>query len=257
MKTAILIFLISAAWTVSAQTNEPTRKKHAAAAILSVSETNENICCRYPLRVFGSGATANLTPLFKWWSQHASDAPASLDGDITNSRPLAAWHRIIGEKVTDTGYSWVVEAEVYTNPGVRLKERIFLKNPPTAEEQLFYSLKTELAAAIQQMTNDQRAYQSDTRAAQRAETRAQTVRVIRKKNQANPAQTASQDQQVAADALTDQQQLAQAVPLAQKRLNAIPSKNGRYVLDCFALAAGKTKEGVPIYDLGGVDVNSP
>ena len=161
--------------------------------------------------------------------------------------------------VGDADTSWVVEAEIYTNPGVRLKERIILKNPPTAEEQLFYSLKTGLAAAIVEMTNDLHLYDTDTKAAQKAEGRPRIVRNTRSaRNQINQnAQTASQDQQTATAALSDEQELAQAVPLAQKRLNLIPAKNGKYVLDCFALAAGKTKAGVPIYNLGVVDMNSP
>jgi hypothetical protein len=261
MKTVILIFLMCAAWTVSAQTNQVTHKKHTGSGSFSdFTQTNQDACCRYPLRTFGSAANVNLTPLFKWWAHHGLEDAAGADAGATNGRPLAAWHRITGNHLGDADSYWVVEAEIYTNPGVRLKERIMLKNPPVAEEQLFYSLKSELAAAVQQMTNDLRLYQTDTKAGQQAEARAnKRVRNTRNaRNQASQnAQTASQDQQTAAAALTDQQQLEQALPLAQKRLNAIPAKNGKYVLDCFALAAGKTKAGVPIYDLGVVDINSP
>ena len=260
MKTVILIYLTSAAMTVSAQINQAVHKHHAGTGTVSdLDSTNQNACCRYPLRRFGSASTVNLTPLFKWWSQHGLDDPAGAEAPATEGRPLAAWHRISGNHVGDADSSWVVEAEIYTNPGVRIQERIILKNPPTAEEQLFYSLKSELAAAVQQMTNDQRLYQTDTKAAQKAEARAKPVRNTRNaRNQANQnAQTASADQQAAVAALSEQQELAQAVPLAQQRLKAIPAKNGRYVLDCFALAAGKTKADVPIYDLGVVDINSP
>jgi len=260
MKTVLLIFLLGAAWTAAAQTNQAIHTKHAGTGAFSnFTQTNQDICCRYPLRTFGSAANVNLTPLFKWWSHHGLADPAGAEAGVTDGRPLAAWHRITGNHVGDADSSWVVEAEIYTNPGVRLKARIMLKNPPVAEEQLFYSLKGELAAAVQEMTNDQRLYQTDTKAAQQAEARAKPVRNTRKaKNQASQnAQTASVDQQTAAAALSEQQQLEQAVPLAQKRLNAIPAKNGKYVLDCFALAAGKTKAGVPIYDVGVVDLASP
>ncbi len=261
MKPVILIFLMSAALAVSAQTNQAVHQHHARTGTVSdFNPTNQDLCCRYPLRRFGSAANVNLTPLFKWWSHHALDDVAGTAAGATEGRPLAAWHRITGHHVGDADSSWVVEAEIYTNPGVRLQERILLKNPPIAEEQLFYGLKSELAATVQQMTNDQRLYQADTKAAQKAEARAnKPVRNTRSaKNQASQnAQTASQDQQAAAAALSDQQELAQALPLAQKRLNAIPAKDGKYMLDCFALAAGKTKAGVPIYDLGVVDINSP
>jgi hypothetical protein len=226
---------------------------------MDFSQTNQDVCCRYPLRAFASGSTANLTPLFKWWSSHAAQNPSDTDAAAADGRPLAAWHRITGSHVGDSGSSWVVEAEIYTNPGVRVKERIFLKNPPLAEEQLFYSLKSQLAAAIVQMTNDQRLYQTDNAAAQKAEARIRPVRNTRNaRNQASQnAQLASQDQQNAAAALSEEQELQQVVPLAWRRLKAIPAKNGKYELDCFALAAGKTKAGVPIYDMGVVDLNSP
>lgn len=256
----MLIFGLSAALTACAQTNQAMHKKQAGTgAFSSFSETNQDLCCRYPLRAFGNAATVNLTPLFKWWSQHTTYGLANTDAVSTNSRPLSAWHRITGNHVGDAGSSWVVEAEIYTNPGVRIKARIMLKNPPIAEEQLFYSLKSELAAAVRQMTNDQRLYQKETKAARQAEAHAKPVRNTRSaRNQANEnAQTASQDQQTAAAALNDQQEWEQAVPLAQQRLNAIPAKNGKYVLDCFALAVGKTPAGVPIYDLGVVDLSSP
>ena len=260
MKTVILIFLMSAAFTVLAQTTEPIHKTHAGTVgFSSVNKTNENMCCRYPLRAFGDATPVNLTLLFKWWEHRGIDGLANTDSGTTNSRPLAAWHRITGKHVGDAESSWVVEAEIYTNPGVRIKARIMLKNPPIAEEQLFYSLKTGLAAALQQMTNDQRVYQADTKAAQKAQARAKPARNTRNaRNLANEeAQVASQDQQSATTALNDQKQLEQAVPAAQKRLNAIPSKNGKYVLDVFALLVGKTKAGVPIYDLGMLDINSP
>jgi hypothetical protein len=230
-----------------------------AAALTASGQTNQDWCCRYPLRTFGNAATVNLTPLFRWWSHDTAYDLANANSVSSNSRPLSAWHRITGNHVGDAGSSWVVEAEIYTNPGVHIKARIMLKNPPIAEEQLFYSLKSELAAAIQQMTNDQRLYQTETKAEQKAEARAKPVRNTRKaRNQANQnAQMASQDQQTASAALNDRQELEQAVPLAQKRLKAIPSRNGKYVLDCFALKFGETKAGVPIYDLGVVDIDSP
>lgn len=201
----------------------------------------------------------NLKPLFQWWTHHASDGSAGGSTGAPPDRPLANWHRITGTKVGETEYNWVVDAVIYTNPGTVTNARIILRNPPVAEEQTYYTLKSQLLAASQQMTNDLRNYQTDTQAAQKAESRPQAVKTNRKRRVEpnNNAQKANQDKQAATAALNDEQQLAQAVQQAQQQFNAIPSANGRYRIDCFALVIGRNRDGQLIYDLGVVYPQSP
>lgn len=234
-----------AAWTVSAQTNQTES------------------CCRHPVRVFGDNTTVNLTPLFHWWTHgnHSGQASASRNGGLDPSRPLPAWHRITGTKTGDLDYSWIVDAVIYTSPSTRTNARIILKNPPATEEQLFNNLKSQLAAAGRQITNDQRTYQADLKAAQKAESRVQaesrsTNRRTRN-NRESYSQQAAQKNATATAALTEQKQLEQTRALAEQQFNAIPAMKGKYQLDWFAMKLGRNKDGVPIYDVGIVEASSP
>jgi len=256
MKIIGIIVLLTVSLIVSAQTAHPKQKKTTgagAAAGADASPTNQYLCCRYPLRAFGQNVV-NLTPLFLWWKQNAG-------GSATAKRPLHVWHRLVGSKVSDLGYSWMVDADIYTNSGSCTHTRIILKNPPTVEEQTYYQLKGELAAAYLQMTNDQRTYEADTAAAQKAQqalARTQTTKrgKIRQNKNGN-AQQAAQDQQTATEAIADEKQLEQVAALAQKKFNAIPAANGAYRIDLFAMEIGRDVRGVPIYDMGVVNYATP
>jgi hypothetical protein len=68
VKTVILIFCLTAAWTASGQINQAIQKNQAGTGAFSSSSlTNQTLCCRYPLRTLGGAALVNLTPRFKWW----------------------------------------------------------------------------------------------------------------------------------------------------------------------------------------------
>lgn len=244
-----LIFLLLAAASVSAQTNQ------------------DLACCRHRLRIFGNHATVDLEPLFRWWTQQelanrtATNQESIAEAGAPQERPLSAWQRIAGVKVSELEYSWVVDAAIYTSPTTRTNARIILENPPAAEEQNFYNLKGALAAATQQITNDQVTYQADIRAAKRADARAQAINRFRSgKDRLNAGvylQWAARDQRAALAALDEQKRLEAACRPAEKEYNAIPAVDGRYKIDWFALAVGRSKQGVPIYDLGVVDPDSP
>ncbi len=239
MKSAslIVLFLVFAAGSISAQTNQTM------------------FCSRHPLRIFGDHSTVNLTPLFQWWTRHER---ATRTDPV---RPLAAWQRITGTKVADLEFNWVVDAVIYTSPSTRTNARIILKNPPVAEEQAFYNLKAQLAEAGPRIANDQRASQANTKAAQKAESRAQADQRSRnartRVNGNNYSQQAEQERAAAAAALNDQKEVEQARALAEKQLAAIPTVNGKYQIDWFGMEIGRNKQGQLIYDLGVLDANSP
>lgn len=249
MKTTGLIFLLFAAATVSAQTNQSWTP------------------CRHPIRVFGDHKTVDLTPLFQWWKQQplavktTTNLEAAADVSTDADRPLSAWHRIAGAKAGELGQSWVVNALIYTSPTSRTNARIILNNPPIAEERLFNSLKTQLAETTRQITNAQRAYQKELKAAQKAEAEARSYRRSGSKHATessnNFLRLAGQKREAATNAQNQQKQLEAQRPLIQNQLKAIPAVNGQYQIDCFALEVGRSKQGVLIYDLGVVPANSP
>lgn len=253
MKAIGLIFLLLAAFSLSAQTNQARQ----------TGQTNQaTFCCRHPVRMF-SNTTVDLTPLFQWWMHHEHDGGAATNtaGGAVPVRPLAAWQRITGTKTGEIESCWIVNAVVYGSPGVRTNERIILKNPPVAEERLYYSLKSELPAALQQIANDQRAHQADLKAAQKAAATAETDSRSRnartRMNADSYSKQAANENAAAAATLNDQQQLEQAHALAEKEFNAIPAVKGKYQIDWFAMEVGVNQQGVPIFDAGGVLDNPP
>lgn len=247
MKSALMILLLFLAAAAVAQTNE----RRAA--------------CRQPIRLFSGNAAVNLTPLFEWWQQQplVSKTGTNLDAttDSGDARPLSAWQRITGVKAGDVGNSWVMNATIYTSPTLHTNARIILNHPPAAEEQTFYALKAGLVQAGQLITNAQRTYQADNKAAQRDGARAQAYRRSRTKVARDGfdyyTRLANRKRAEATAALDQQRQLEAARTQMEKQLAAIPAVNGRYVIDLFALNLGTNKHGVPVYDMGVVPPNSP
>ena len=260
MKTIGLIISLLVAVTASAQSKpastkpatKPTTTKPAPAAAAVATQTNQTqYCCRHAVRIFDNHATAKLTPLFEWWKNHTTAGEPTTGKDP--SRPLSAWQRITGTKVNDLGSEWVVDAEIYTSPTAHTTARIILKNPPSAEEQAFSNLKIQIATDDQQIADDQKNYQTQTTAAQKA-----GAKKASKKSKTNTgAKQAAQDRNAAAAALDDQKKLEAERTLAQKQFDAIPAVKGKYQIDWFAVDTGRKKQGVPIYDLGQVDASSP
>ncbi len=243
MKTAALILSLLVAAAASAQTNQGWT------------------VCRQPLRAFGAHEIVNLTPLFQWWQQQPPPGKSDTNAPSGSERPLSAWHRITGFKVGELQNGWLVDAIIYTSPANRSSARIILQHPPVAEEQIFNTLKAQQLQAGQEITNAQRAYKTNMKAAERADGMAASYRRSGTKHATessnNFLRQAAADREAAAAAANQETQLQSALPQIQKQLNVIPSKNGKYLIDWFALEAGKSKQGVPIYDLGVVPPNSP
>jgi hypothetical protein len=242
MKTTGLILLLLTGFSVAAQANPAPA------------------CCRHPVRVFGNQTTVNLTPLFHWWTDRARSGQVTADtgGGVDASRPLTAWRRVTGFKTGELGADWVVNAVIQASPGDTngTRQVIILKHPPVAEEHLYYDLKNRLAAAPQQITADQRIYETETRAAAKASARAQAFSGASKqagKMQAqNYRREADQHKATAAAALKEQQELSAAYPQVQKELDAIPAADGHYQIDWFALTIGRNSQGITIFDLGAL-----
>ena len=226
------------------------------------AQTNQNWpVCRQPLRIMGERATVNLTPLFEWWSRQPAATQTNRDASAEADRPLTAWHHLTGLKAGELETGWLVDTIIYTSPTSRSSARIILNHPPAAEEKMFATLKLQLADAPLQITNAQRAYQADLKAAQKAEETARNHRRSGSKHATENSnyylRLAQQKREAATAAQNRQRQLEAARPLLQQQLNAIPSTNGKYLIDWFALEVGRSKQGVPIYDLGVLPPNPP
>jgi len=219
--------------------------------------------CRNPVRVFNRGATADLTPLFQWWARQPriTDKNADTNSSPAEERPLPAWSRVTGTKLGVVGPSWVVDAVVYTSPTVHTNARIFLSNPPAVEEQSFYGLKDELADANQRIADARRVYGANTNAEAKAEAAVAVYRHSVSKVAADGViaytRLAIQKHDAAALALNQIDQLQTARRQLEAQIETIPSSDGVYQVDWFAILLGHTKAGVPIYDLGLVSTTPP
>lgn len=204
------------------------------------------LCCRYPIRSFGNTGSVNLAPLFQWWTNSA--------GNSQSIRPLAAWRRVVGVRTGDLEYQWIVDAKIYTRQTTWRPARIVLLNPPVQQEQLFYSLKAQIAQDELNLTNAQRTYRAELKAEQRDQARARadarSWRRWRRFYSGVYDRQARREQNAARQTQKEKQQTRQALEAAQKALAAIPSSHGQYQIDCFALDTGKTLHGFPVYDVG-------
>ncbi|HEX9048304.1 MAG TPA: hypothetical protein VF988_14860 [Verrucomicrobiae bacterium] len=246
LKIVALSYVLFTAAHAGAQENQPASTNRVWAA------------CRHPVRVFGYGKSVNLSPLFDWWEhQPMTNRNLATDAEAGDVRPLIAWHRITGVKLADVGGSWLVNATIYTAPNIHTNARILLNHPPAAEEQSYYNLLSQLNAANEQIAATQRAYQADTNIIDRAERRAEAYRRSRSKVGPTGVQqniAVARQRQLDADAAQSQLKQLQALRTQiHQQLNIIPTANGRYIIDLFAMAQGTDKKGQLIYDMGMIE----
>ncbi len=212
------------------------------------------ICCRQPYRSLGAGQPVNLTPLFRWW-MHQGDQPAATPLNVVlPPRPMTAWKRITGFKTGEVDSAWVINAEIATSPFEHTNEWILLKNPPVAEAAQYFNLVALIAEYQQQIAKDIRAQADYKNAADRDATRARELtRHFSKSVRWDApyyAERADKNRAAAAAALNDQKATEQARDLAQQQLQALPSVEGRYQVNGFALQLGRNKKGQLIFDQG-------
>jgi hypothetical protein len=231
--------------------------------VTALAQTNQTWeVCRNPVRVFSGPAMVNLRPLFDWWAQQPQTNRADTNQvAAAGDRPLTAWARVTGTKVATAGSSWVLNAVIYTSPSERTNARIILNNPPVTEEQTFYLLRTQLSQARQQLASLRQQYASNTNAAAKAEARvlayARTTLKVRTLGMNSYERVAAQKRAAAADDLNQLDQLELARAQIEEQLKTIPAVNGTYHVDWFALEVGRSRQGVPIYDLGLVSPTPP
>lgn len=237
----------------------------AAAAAALAQATPAWQICRNPVRVFPGRATVDLTPLFQWWTRQPLVATNRAAGDTNSSpgeeRPLSSWYRVVGAKVGTVGSSWVVDADLYTSPTVRRSARIILNHPPAVEEAQFNSLQAQLAGLGLQIDDARRIYQANTNAEAQAQALVERYRRSLSKVASDGVilytRVAVQKHDAAATALNRLDQLEAMRQQLEGQLRFIPSAGGIYQVDWFAVQLGRSKQGVPIFDLGLVSATPP
>lgn len=235
------------------------------AAVAAPAQTDQGWkVCRNPVRVFSNHATVDLTPLYQWWERQplvVTNRSEETNSSDETDRPLSAWYLVTGTKVGTLGSSWVVDAVIYTSPTIRSNARVVLNHPPVVEEQRYYTLNTQLAQAEQQIANAQDVYEVNTNAEMNALERANFFRYSRSKLAMDGVRDymalAARYHNAAVTALDQLRQLEAARIQIEEQLKTIPSANGVYQVDWFAVLLGRSKQGVPIYDMGLVSATPP
>ena len=228
------------------------------AALPVFGQTNDSqFCCRQPYRTLGLRQPVNLDPLFEWWRHQGSLSDTQTPLNVVRPpRPLAAWKCITGFQTGVVDGVWVIHAEIATTDTDKTNEWILLKNPPAAEAAYYYNLKSQLAQYQEQIANDARAHEQYAKAAKQNADQANALNQnFSKSIRADApiyAQRANQNFAAAAAALNHQRATEQARDQAEQQLKAIPSVNGQYLVDCFALELGRNKKGQLVFDAGVV-----
>jgi len=129
------------------------------------------------------------------------------------------------------------------------------------EEQSYYTLQNQLTTIRQQILETQRAYQTATNSEHHAEKREQAFRhSLSKVAPTGVREYSALARQKQTQALAAQEQLKQLETMQtqlQQQFKAIPSANGHYVIDLFAMAQGTDKKGQLIYDVGAINPGAP
>lgn len=183
--------------------------------------------------------TADLTPLFHWWTNRAGP------------RPLTAWVHLTGEPVATNSFGWIIQASVEStghstnenrrSPAPGGSSRVLLQNPPLRDRAEFDRLKTELAGLNQQRTNLEA--QAHAVAAEQNAVRHSGLR---------PRVVAAENRQLKAaqsEANTSLKSLDKQIQDVKKKLAVYPNPD-QYVVDCFALETAAEYNRMPVYDHG-------
>jgi hypothetical protein len=193
--------------------------------------------------------TVDLSPLFKWWTNHSS------------VRPLTGWVHITGPIVGTNSWGWIVEAKAegpnrsYTardSADSPRKEsgKLFLQHPPLQDLVEFQKLKAELDTLNQ---NRKQLLDQETQARNQSEVIAKEKKnVSRYSAEARELSQESKQWNLASQqASSTIKQLDLRIRPLKEKLATYPSSD-RYLVDCFALDTGQETQSLPVYDHGAV-----
>jgi len=203
---------------------------------------------RYPKRLI-NGQMVDLSPLWRWWTNH------------TGVRPLSAWVHVTGSVQGTNSWGWIVEGQA--EPGTVRSEtgegkvpesgglhKILLLHPPLQDITEFQQLSAQLRALSEsraQLAGQEAGVKSRQQAVAKEQSAEHHSRVrARALGQENKELTALDNQEKAQIKLLDQQ-----IQLLKNRLAAYPNSD-HYVVDCFALDTGREENGVSVYEHGSI-----
>jgi len=233
----LCLFLLLVTLSAAGQTNPPP------------------FCCRQPYRILGIGRPVDVSPLIQWWTNQTRVAALPLNA-ARPVRPLSAWKRITGFKTGQVDDAWVLHAEIAISSTETTNEWILLKNPPAAEAARYYQLQYLIPQYEQQIVADKRKQAEYTKAVKKNTELASQINQSYSKsvrwNAPYYTQLADQSKAAAAAALADQQAAQLALDQARQQIKTIPSVDGQYQIDVFALELGRNAKGQLIYDPGVV-----
>lgn len=187
---------------------------------------------RYPKRVV-NGVLVDLSPLFRWWTNHTGD------------RPLVAWVHVTGTIVGTNALGWTIQGTAERRSDApsegepaKATGAFVLKSPPLADRAKFEELlaqRAELEAKVKGAAD------------QAGELNAEKKRARRNRALSNQI---SQDMDQAKASGNDAQDQLKALDKQLESYGATGGENPKYRIDCFALDLKQEKFGVPVFDHG-------
>lgn len=175
-------------------------------------------------RIIG-GTTVDLAPLIKWERSQKGD------------RPLTNCFHIKGTLQTANAMGWVMQADLGGEPGKPRK--IILKNGPSKEVVEFERLDSELKSLQRQQTQ-----------LERSASRPVEDRLVRTSKGIKKVRDPKRDDVAAAK--SELKQVKARIKELEQQTARYPSKDGRYLVDCFAFRTGQVSDNLPVYDCGYV-----
>jgi len=207
----------------------------ATAALLLLAPEAKANPLRYPKRAV-NGVLVDLSPLFRWWTNHMGD------------RPLVAWVHVTGTIVGTNSLGWTVRgtadrrSDAPSDSESKVSDAFILKSPPLADRAKFEQLlaqRAELEAKLKGDKDQETELSSEKKHVHR--NRALSNQLSQNIDQAKTSESDVQNQIKALD-----QELE---PYGFKPTGG--EDQFKYKVDCFALDLNQEKLGVRVYDHGG------
>jgi hypothetical protein len=210
---------------------------------------------RNQTRWFSAG-WVDLLPLFHWWR-----TGESIETDKRSEKPLSAWAIVRGTKYRESGYGWIMYADIFDTPtNAARHEWIYLADPPKNEERQFYALYNNYIQAIQdtkwahQKTENLVQSELENRSAsQFYENVARATGSSQSENLSQATHTREKTIGVQSSQWSARMHTAADNQAAARlAMESIPHRGDLYYVDYFALKTGTTNSGLPVYDMGSM-----
>jgi hypothetical protein len=212
-----------------------------------------------PIRLINN-QRVDVRPLITWWTNVVALNEANATRPETNQlpippRPLTAWALITTERMTNSGLVWIADVGIWERPeSAPVQKLVVLEHVPLSGKQVFDRAATRDSQAQQELAAAESAKETHRQRAELHRARANTYYEF---DYVAPGHGFFDEGVRHANAAQQEENRANAAERREselrterEQLNQITEGRSQFRLEAFALKTDRTRNGLPVYDVG-------